>query len=107
MKGSKKTIERLSKMGVDVFLSGHLHLFNVGASTRYKIEGYSGLMVQAGTAMSTRTHGGRVSFNVLRISKTKIVVEHYAGEKETPNYVLVSKNKFINIGGVWKKSEAL
>jgi 3',5'-cyclic AMP phosphodiesterase CpdA len=105
MKGSKKTIKRMSKMGIDIFLSGHLHVFNAGASIRHKIEGYSGLMVQAGTAISTRTHGGQVSFNVLRINKKKIIVEHYAGEKETPNYVLVSKSKFINIGEVWKKAE--
>lgn len=103
MKGSKKSIKRLTKIGVDVFLSGHLHVFNAGASIRHKIEGYSGIMVQAGTAISTRTHNGQVSFNVLKIDKKKILVEHYAGGKGSPNYSLVSKSKFIHADGVWKK----
>jgi hypothetical protein len=40
---------------VDFFLSSHLHTSNVGYSaTHYKIAGYSALIIQAGTATSTR-----------------------------------------------------
>src|ERR671913_198024 len=69
----------LSEVGVDLMLSGHLHA-SAATSTeaRYKIDGYSALVVQAGTATSTRERGEPNAFNVLRVTSDTITVERHA-----------------------------
>src|ERR1039457_5835017 len=53
-----------SNCGADLLLAGHLHASHAGnTSARYKIAGYSALVVQAGTATSTRGRGESNSFN--------------------------------------------
>ena len=67
---------RLADCGADLFLSGHLHLGYTGdTSIRYEIQGLSALIVQAGTATSTRGRGEANSFNVIRIEPPEIEVE--------------------------------
>ena len=66
----------LARAEVDVFLSGHLHHSNIGTSARrYKIAGFAALLVQAGTAASTRERDELNAFNVLRIGKTELTVQ--------------------------------
>ena len=101
---AKIAIRRLSRLGVDMFLSGHLHIANVSdTAANEKIAGYSGLMVHAGTAISTRSRGGIVSFNVIRIDRPTIVVERYVGESDTPNFSLLSAHTFKHGAHGWKK----
>jgi 3',5'-cyclic AMP phosphodiesterase CpdA len=69
-------MEQLAACGADVLLAGHLHdAYTGGTAKRYQIRGYSALVVQAGTATSTRLRGSVNSFNVLRIDPPKIAVE--------------------------------
>jgi len=52
--------------GADVLLAGHVHTSSAASSAaRYDIQGYSALVVQAGTATSTRVREQDQSFNVL------------------------------------------
>jgi len=61
---------------VDVFLSGHLHHSNVATTARrYRIGGFAAVIVQAGTATSTRARGEHNAFNVLRIGADDLRVE--------------------------------
>lgn len=54
--------------GVDLFLSGHLHVSHTAhTAVRYEIEGHSALVIHAGTATSTRQRGEVNSFNVLHV----------------------------------------
>jgi len=72
-------MKAFARCGADIFLSGHLHTSHTSASAeRYRIEGHSALVVQAGTATSTRGRGEANSFNVLRISSSHVAVERYA-----------------------------
>src|SRR5206468_4016429 len=59
-------MEVFARCGVDLLLAGHFHTSEAGAtSARYRIPGYAALVVQAGTATSTRGRGEQNSFYVL------------------------------------------
>ncbi len=61
---------------VDVFLSGHLHRSNLATTAqRYNIGGFAAVLVQAGTATSTRERGELNAFNVLRIGDRDLRVQ--------------------------------
>ena len=77
---ARMALETLAGCGVDIFLSGHLHESHIGhTSQRYRIAGISALIIQAGTATSTRLRGGeKNSFNVLRLASRRIDVDRYA-----------------------------
>ena len=63
-------------MRVDMILSGHLHVSRRSASAaRYRIPGYSALMVQAGTATSSRRRGELNSYNIIRIERPRIAID--------------------------------
>jgi 3',5'-cyclic AMP phosphodiesterase CpdA len=69
---------RLAKANADLFLSGHLHISHVSrAAERYKLDGRSALIVQAGT-VSRRIRGERPSFNVLRLRRPEIELTRWA-----------------------------
>jgi len=69
-------MERLAACGADILLAGHLHeAYTGGTAKRYRTHGYSALVVQAGTATSTRRRGSANSFNLLRLDPPKVTVE--------------------------------
>ena len=92
----------LAKAGVDLMLSGHLHLSHSGVtSKRYKIEGYSALVVQAGTATSTRGRGEANSFNILRVEAERIVAERILWRPESASFQLASTLTYERLAGGW------
>ncbi len=92
----------LAKAGVDLMLSGHLHLSHSGVTAkRYKIEGYSALVVQAGTATSTRGRGEANSFNILRIEAERIVAERILWHPESASFQLASTLTYERLSGGW------
>src|SRR4051812_19970691 len=61
-----RAMKVLAECGADLFLSGHLHrVFTSETTERYKIENYSALIVQAGTAFGSRLSREGNSFNVI------------------------------------------
>lgn len=69
-------MSRLIDCGVDIVLSGHLHVRHTGSSaTRYQASGRPILLVQAGTATSTRQRGELNSCNLVRIELANISVD--------------------------------
>ena len=69
-------MKTLIERGVDVFLTGHLHLSSTGHSAvRYPAYNRSAIVVDAGTATSTRARGEGNAFNVLRVGADRVRVE--------------------------------
>lgn len=69
--------------GVDLLLAGHFHTSQAGdTSGRHPLPGYSALVVQAGTATSTRGRGESNSFNVLRLQSDRVEVERQVWQPE-------------------------
>lgn len=96
-------MEAFSKCGVDLLLAGHLHASHSGNSARrYKIAGYSALIVQAGTATSTRGRGEANSFNVLRIDGDEIQVERYSWKDDTARFEVATIEIFRRDGNTWQ-----
>ena len=91
--------------GVDLLLSGHLHTTHAGdTSTRYEIAGYAAIVVQAGTASSTRARGESNSFNILRLAPARIEVDVMRWQPEARAFALLRTDVFEREGGAWRRS---
>lgn len=96
-------MEAFSHCGVDLLLAGHLHASHSGNSARrYKIAGYAALVVQAGTATSTRGRGETNSFNVIRIDGDEIQVERYSWQDAAGAFQVASIEIFRRDGDAWQ-----
>lgn len=88
--------------GVDLLLAGHLHASHAGdSSARYKIDGYAALVVQAGTATSTRGRGEANSFNAIRVEAERIAVDRYSWDDAAADFLLARSECFERVGDVW------
>ena len=76
---ARMALECLAGCGADLLLAGHLHEPRVGRTAeRYSIPGVSALVVQAGTATSSRTRETTNSFNVLRLEARRVEIQSFA-----------------------------
>ncbi len=92
----------LAECGADVFLAGHMHIMHTGhTAARYKTPRHSALVIQAGTATSTRHRGERNSFNVIRIDGTAITIERMVWHPETRKFLGSTKEAFRREGAIW------
>jgi 3',5'-cyclic AMP phosphodiesterase CpdA len=88
--------------GVDVLLAGHLHASHTSSTAeRYRIDEYAALVVQAGTATSTRGRGEVNSFNVVRVEAARIEVERYGWDGVGAGFSLMKADSFHRSGSVW------
>ncbi len=99
---ARRAIDAFAQCGVDLLLAGHFHTSQSGGlSDRHDVPGYSALVVQAGTATSTRSRGETNSFNVLRIEGGEITVERQAWQPEAGVFAKEDVERFRREGGVW------
>lgn len=90
--------------GVDLLLAGHFHTTQSGeTSGRHPLAGYSALVVQAGTATSTRGRGESNSFNVVKVDRTDIAVEPWIWQPALAAFEAAAGERYRRDGGRWGK----
>ena len=95
-------MKAFSDCGVDLLLAGHLHTSHAGStSERYQLSEYAALVVQAGTATSTRGRGEVNSFNVVRVEHERIEVDRYGWDEVGKEFSLMKTEPFLRRGNVW------
>jgi 3',5'-cyclic AMP phosphodiesterase CpdA len=91
-----------AECGVDLLLAGHLHASHAGnSSARYPLCGYAALVVQAGTATSTRGRGEANSFNCIQIDQGRIVVHRYGWDEVAAAFVEAGVQAFARVDDIW------
>ena len=101
---ARMAMEGFASCGADLFLAGHLHIAHTGhTATRYKISGHSALVVQAGTATSTRGRGEANSFNVLRLEHPRIEVERYVWNVSEGKFLAAGVERFEHSAEGWNR----
>jgi hypothetical protein len=97
-------MEAFVACGADLIVSGHLHVAHTThTAIRYRLPGRSALLVQAGTATSTRERGEPNSFNVLRIDRPRIAVERYVWTEPAGGFTSAATEIFERIGESWER----
>ena len=106
VKYARKSMDTLAKCGADLFLSGHMHVGYVGStSKRYTISGYAALVVQAGTAISSRERDGEPnSFNVLYVEHPHVQVDRYWWDVDAQHYTLYVSEAFGHSNDGWRET---
>lgn len=95
-------MQAFAEAGVDILLAGHMHASHAGSTAqRYQISEYAALVVQAGTATSTRGRGETNSFNVIRIEQQHVEIDRYGWDTGHKDFHIVTTEKFIRTGNVW------
>jgi len=99
---ARLAIGALAGCGADIFLAGHLHVSHTGnTATRYNFGGRSSLVVQAGTAASTRSRGETNSFNVIRVATSSIMIECYVWQPADKVFVNSRTQEFHSTHHGW------
>lgn len=95
-------IETLAGCGADLFLAGHMHMAHTGhTAERYKTPNHSALVVQAGSAISTRHRGEPNSFNSINVNGTSISVERHIWQPDAGNFIASTPENFRRDGEKW------
>ena len=98
-----RALEALSRSGADVFLTGHLHVSYTGhTALRYRIAGRSAIVVEAGTATSTRVRGEGNAFNLLHLERGRVCVERWRWDAALRTFQARDACTFARSDGGWE-----
>jgi 3',5'-cyclic AMP phosphodiesterase CpdA len=101
-------MEWLVACGADLLLAGHMHLsHSFSSARRHEVAGHPALVVQAGTAVSSRGRGEVNSFNRIVVSSQAIEVERWSWDDEAGCFAAARRESFARSGGQWVSANRL
>ncbi|HWN99097.1 MAG TPA: metallophosphoesterase family protein [Blastocatellia bacterium] len=101
---ARMALRELSTCGADLFLAGHLHVSHTGhMAKRYKVGRLSSVVVQAGTAASTRGRGEVNSFNVIRLADPDLAVQRLIWQPAETRFVATLTDHFRRSSAGWSR----
>ena len=99
---ARMVMQQLASSGIDLFLAGHLHMAgSQPTALRFQISESTPLMIQAGTALSTRIRGEANSFNVIRIQHPNISVSRLTWRADLKIFVSTHADYFRHTDAGW------
>ena len=99
---ARQAIHAFANCGADLIMSGHMH--ESGASdpaARYGLEEGAPLVVQAGTATSTRGRGEANSFNAVYVEPNRARIDRHAWDAEKAAFAVAGSEQFERAGARW------
>ncbi len=97
-------MKMFASCGADMLLAGHLHVSHAGnTAARYAISGYAALVVQAGTATSTRSRGESNSFNVIQIHSPHISIKRFTWAPQLSAFTVFTTESFQRSASGWSR----
>jgi 3',5'-cyclic AMP phosphodiesterase CpdA len=88
----------------DLLLAGHLHLHGAGTTVR-PTQRTAAIVVQAGTATSTRVRGERNSFNLIHVSSAAVDVHRYGLTADGNSFAPESTTHFVRTAAGWRVTD--
>jgi 3',5'-cyclic AMP phosphodiesterase CpdA len=101
---SRLAMKTLAECRVDLLLAGHFHIADTSQTAkRYKMPGYSAIIVSAGTSTSTRGRGQPNSFNVIQIDRPNLSIERRTWRPASGLFDVLSVEIFRHDGEGWTR----
>jgi 3',5'-cyclic AMP phosphodiesterase CpdA len=101
---SRRAMKTLAECRVDLLLAGHFHIADTGQTAkRYKMPGYSAIIVSSGTSTSTRGRGQPNSLNVIQIDRPNLTIERRTWRPASGLFDVISIELFRHDGEGWKR----
>jgi 3',5'-cyclic AMP phosphodiesterase CpdA len=91
----------IERLGVDVFLAGHLHRARTLLGPLRTVASRTALFAQTGTSTSNRHSGVGNSFNLLQLQPDAIEVQHWRRLPAAPAFTLEQSGRFVRIHAGW------
>ena len=102
---ARMAIAQLNKCGIDLYLAGHYHIGSAAPTAfQVPVNGYSSVIVQAGTALSDRTRGEPNSFNVIRIDSTEMCVERHDWNVVSGAFLQAETSRYQRTANGWSRA---
>ncbi len=102
---SRLAMKTLAECRVDLLLAGHFHIADTGQTAkRYKMPGYSAIIVSSGTSTSTRGRGQPNSLNVIQIDRPNLTIERRTWRPPSGLFDILSVELFRHDGEGWARA---